>query len=111
MRLFPFARAAASVDSVNLRIARMSPLIFVPNAFGIFTGSYRSPEAALDFIGDEFFVEFTEGTHPVQHSGDPLGNRYAFRLSVAGHVRFVDFLGLPSAISHLSSTATATVDN
>jgi len=141
MRLFPFARCgddgagcahgvvspdgdacardptlSSSKRLVNLRVARMSPWRFVPNALGIFAGSYRSPEDAFDFIGDDFLVEFTRrdaslappedddddwDEKPVQHSGDALGNRRAFRLSVAGHVRFVDFLGMPEHLAHL----------
>mmetsp|Transcript_27262 Transcript_27262/g.88083 ORF Transcript_27262/g.88083 Transcript_27262/m.88083 type:complete len:108 (-) Transcript_27262:130-453(-) len=101
MRLFPFARTAASADRVNLRVATMAPWRFVPNVLGIFGGTYRSPDLAFDFVGDDFLVEFLEDPKPVQHSGDALGRRRQFRLSVAGHVRFADLLGLPATIAHL----------
>mmetsp|Transcript_28501 Transcript_28501/g.87286 ORF Transcript_28501/g.87286 Transcript_28501/m.87286 type:complete len:90 (-) Transcript_28501:57-326(-) len=38
MRLFPFARSTPTADSVNLRVATMSPWLFVPNVWGIFRG-------------------------------------------------------------------------
>lgn len=110
MRLFPFARSTERASAVNLRVARMSPWRFVPNAFGIFAGTYRSPADAIDFIGSEFSIEIIpDDRHPdgipVQHSGDALGNRKRFDLSVAGPVKFVDLLGLPPAIGHLAVSA------
>ena len=98
----PFALTAGT-DDMHLRIARMSPWRFVPNVLGIFGGTYRSPNYAFDFVGDEFLVEFLDDArgNPVQHSGDSLGRRQSFRLSVAGRVPFVDILGLPPTLKHL----------
>mmetsp|Transcript_28496 Transcript_28496/g.87271 ORF Transcript_28496/g.87271 Transcript_28496/m.87271 type:complete len:126 (+) Transcript_28496:1-378(+) len=112
MRLFPFARATPTADSVHLRVATMSPWRFVPNVLGIFRGTYRSPDKAFDFIGDDFLVEFLQDDHhldakPVQHSGDALGRRPSFRVSVAGHVRFTDILGLPPTLNHLAPPSSA----
>ena len=112
MRLFPFARTAGP-SAVNLRIATMSPWRFIPNVLGIFAGNYRSPDFAFDFVGNDFRVDFLDDDHgrcstvfhedgkPVQHSGDALGQRRSFRLSVAGHVRFADLLGFPDRLTHL----------
>lgn len=95
MRLFPFARTA---HGVHLRIARMSPWRFVPNCVGIFQGTYRSPNDALDFVTTNFTVDLLDKPAPLQHSGDALGDRHSFSFSVAGHVRFVDLLGLPPSL-------------
>lgn len=113
MRLFPFARAAASSAAVNLRIARMSPWRFVPNALGIFAGTYRSPTDALDFIGSHFSIQLIDQPDgmPVQHSGDALGRQSRLDLSVAGHVRFVDLLGLPPTLEHLTADCCAFGEN
>jgi len=110
MRLFPFARsvpAGAAPGQMHLRVARMSPWRFVPNVLGIFRGSFRSPNDALDFMGPNFTVELLDGAvYPFQHSGDTdsLARRDAFTLDVAGNLRFVDLIGMPTPLRHLMAT-------
>jgi len=101
MQLFPFARSAEGM--MHLRIANLSPLRFVPNVMKIFRGTYRNTLAAFDFVCRACSVEII-GEHkaPFQQSGDAMGRRRGFKLHIAGSVRFLDFVGLPDPLRHLS---------
>jgi len=110
MKLLPFARTVPG--KMQLRIARITPREFLNAPFSstyqIFAGTYRNTLGSIDLMGKEFTVEVSaEGSvdaangSAFQQSGEAMGELTSFRASVAGNVRFVDFLGPPEPISRL----------
>lgn len=107
LRLFPFARSDPKGDLLHLRVATMSPWKFSRHPLAVFSGTYRAPDEAFDFLGSEFTVQLLDGnTYPFQHSGDAMGKRNSFTLKVAGDVELVDFLGFPAPLAHLEAPRT-----